>query len=40
MTDPNYVVYTYSLLNRPKGSVASSGNYNCRSVKTIEAAHG
>nr|QNT35514.1 hypothetical protein ICMCNNFD_00032 [uncultured Methanosarcinales archaeon] len=30
MTDPNYAVYPHSLLNRPKGSVASGDNYSCR----------
>jgi len=40
MTDLNYAVYTYSLLKGLNGSVASSGNYNCRNVKTVEAAHG
>ena len=40
MTDPNYAVYTYSLLNRLKGSVASGDNYNCMSIRTVEAAHG
>ena len=40
MTDLNYAVYTYSLLNRLKGSVVSGDNYNRRSIRTMEAAHG
>ena len=36
MTDPNYAVYPHSLLNRLKGSVARSGNYNCMSIRTVE----
>ncbi len=30
MTDLNYAVYTYSPLNRLKGSVASGDNYSCK----------
>jgi hypothetical protein len=40
MTDRNYAVYTYSLLNRLNGAVASGGNYNYGSIRTMEAAHG
>jgi hypothetical protein len=40
MTDLNYAVYTYSLLDRLEGSVASGDNYNHRSIRTMEAAHG
>jgi hypothetical protein len=40
MTELDYAVYTYSLLNRLKGLIASGGNHNCRSIRTMEAAHG
>jgi len=40
MTDLDYAVYPYPLLNRLKGSVASGDNYNCRSIETMEATHG
>ncbi len=40
MTDLNYAVYTYSLLNGLKESVASGDNYNHRSIRTVEAANG
>jgi len=38
MTDLNYAVYPYSLLNRLKGLIASGDNR--RSVRTMEAEHG
>ncbi len=40
MTDLNYAVYPHSLLNRLKGSVARSDNYNRMSTRTTEAANG
>ncbi len=40
MTDLDYAVYPYSPLNRLKGSVASGDNYNCGSIRTVEAVHG
>jgi len=40
MTYLNYAVYPHSLLNGLKGSVASGDNYNHKSIRTMEAAHG